>query len=174
MQSLIKSFKLSSSIVLIAVLLFLVVPTHAEGTSRIAFVSSERILREANLVKYAQAKIKAEFSKRNKWLQSQAKRVKSVEESLYNDLEKLSKLEKTRRQKEIERLKENLQLARREFREALNKRSNEELATILEISTKVIKRIAEDRKYDIVFQEGGVYISPRIDITDSVLSILNK
>ncbi|MFX7804429.1 OmpH family outer membrane protein [Acinetobacter baumannii] len=41
-----------------------------------------------------------------------------------------------------------------------------------ERANRVIKQIAEQEKYDIIFQE-AVYASPRIDITEKVLKALN-
>ena len=70
-------------------------------------------------------------------------------------------------------LDKDFQRKQREFREDLNQRRNEELATVLERTNKVIKQIAEAEKYDIVFQD-AVYASPRIDITEKVLKALNK
>ena len=48
------------------------------------------------------------------------------------------------------------------------------LNVIVEKANKVIKQIAEADKYDILFQEPVVFISPRVDITDKVLKALNK
>jgi outer membrane protein len=85
----------------------------------------------------------------------------------------LSESDRARRQRELNDLDKDFQRRQREFREDLNQRRNEELATVLERTNRVIKQIAEAEKYDIVFQE-AVYISPRIDITDKVLKALNK
>ena len=67
---------------------------------------------------------------------------------------------------------EAFQRKQREFREDLNQRKNEELATVQERATKVIKQVAEAEKYDLVVQE-VVYTNAKHDITDKVLKILN-
>jgi outer membrane protein len=126
---------------------------------KVGFVSTERIFREAAPAKTANAKIEQEFSKRDKELQDMGARLKAMADKLDKDGPVLSESDRARRQ--------------REFREDLNQRRNEELATVLERTNRVIKQIAEAEKYDIVFQE-AVYISPRIDITDKVLKALNK
>ena len=59
----------------------------------------------------------------------------------------------------------------REFREDLNLRKNEELATVLQGANKIIKEIAEKENYDLILQE-AVYRSPRLDITDKVIKAL--
>lgn len=174
MKSLIKSFTFLPSASVLAMCLLSAVPAHADDGSRIAFVSSERILREAIPAKAAQTKIEAEFSKRDKDLQDQATRLKNMADKLDKDSAVISESERVKRQRELSDLDKDFQRKQREFREDLNQRRNEELAIVLERSTKAIKQIAEAEKYDMVFQEGGVYVSPRIDITDKVLKILNK
>jgi outer membrane protein len=67
----------------------------------------------------------------------------------------------------------DFQRRQREFREDLNQRRNEEMATVLDRASKVVKQMAEAEKYDLVLQE-AVYVGPRIDITEKVLKALNK
>ena len=141
--------------------------------SKVGFVSTERIFREAAPAKAAQAKIEQEFSKRDKELQEMASRLKSMSDKLDKDAAVLSESDRIKRQRELADLDKDFQRKQREFREDLNQRRNEELAIVLERTNKVIKQIAESEKYDIVFQE-AVYASPRIDITDKVLKALNK
>lgn len=145
---------------------------HAQE-SRIGFVNTERIFREATPAKAAQVKIDQEFSKRDKELQDVAARLKAMSEKLDKDIALITEAERAKRQRELTDLDKDFQRKQREFREDLNQRKNEELASVLERTTRVIKQIAEAEKYDIVFQD-AVYASPRIDITDKVLKALNK
>jgi outer membrane protein len=171
LKSQIKSSVLSKCAVLFAASLFSIA-THAQET-KIGFVSTERIFREATPAKTAQVKIEQEFSKREKELQDLAARIKSMSDKLDKEAAVLSESDRGKRQRDLTDLDKEFQRKQREFREDLNQRRNEELAIVLERTNKVIKQIAEAEKYDIVFQE-AVYISPRIDITDKVLKALNK
>ena len=147
---------------------------HAQAQeTKIGFVNTERIFREAVPAKAAQAKIEQEFSRREKELQDMAGRIKGMADKLDKDAPVLSESDRVRRQRELTDMDKDFQRRQREFREDLNHRRNEELATVLDRTNKVIKQIAEAEKYDIIFQE-AVYISPRIDITDKVLRALNK
>ena len=141
--------------------------------AKIGFVNTERIFREATPAKSAQVKIDQEFSKREKELQDVAARLKSMSEKLDKDVAVIPEADRIRRQREVSDLDKDFQRKQREFREDLNQRKNEELAAVLERTTRVIKQIADAEKYDIVFQD-AVYASPRIDITDKVLKALNK
>lgn len=139
--------------------------------TKIAFVSTERIFREAVPAKAAQAKLEQEFSKREKDLSDVAARLKVQSDKLDKDVAVLSESERIKRQRDLAELDKEFQRKQREFREDLNQRRNEELSVVLERTNGVIRRIAEAEKYDIVFQE-AVYASKRIDITDKVLKEL--
>lgn len=171
MKSQIKSSVLSKCAVLFAASL-LSIAAYAQET-KIGFVSTERIFREATPAKAAQVKIEQEFSKREKELQDLAARIKTMSDKLDKEAAVLSESDRGKRQRDLTDLDKDFQRKQREFREDLNQRRNEELAIVLERTNKVIKQIAEAEKYDIVFQE-AVYISTRIDITDKVLKALNK
>jgi outer membrane protein len=166
------SISIAKYVVALAACLLPVLGAYAQE-SKIGFVSTERIFREAVPAKAAQAKIEQEFSRRDKDLQDMAGRLKAMSDKLDKDTALLSEADRAKRQRELADLDKDFQRKQREFREDLNQRRNEELATVLERTNKVIKQIAEAEKYDIIFQE-AVYASPRIDITDKVLKALNK
>jgi outer membrane protein len=172
LKSLTKVLMSSKCVVFVGACLLPLMTVYAQE-SRIGFVSTERIFREAAPAKTAQAKIEQEFSRRDKELQDVAARLKSMSDKLDKDAAVLSESDRAKRQRDLSDLDKDFQRKQREFREDLNQRRNEELATVLERTNKVIKQIAEAEKYDIVFQE-AVYASPRIDITDKVLKALNK
>ncbi|QBC31660.1 OmpH family outer membrane protein [Pandoraea sp. XY-2] len=140
--------------------------------ARIAAVNSDRILRDSAPAKAAQAKLEAEFSKRDSDLQAMAQRLKAMSDKLDKDNPTLSDAERAKRQRDLAAADTEFQRKQREFREDLNQRRNEELAAVLDRANRVIKQIAETEKYDLIVQE-AVYVSPRIDITDKVLKTLN-
>lgn len=145
----------------------------AQAQAKIAFVSTERIFREAVPAKAAQSKLESEFSKRERDIQDMAARLKIQSDRLDKDATILSESERIRRQRDLSDLDKEFQRKQREFREDLNQRRNEELQVLLERTNKVIRQIADTEKYDIVFQE-AVFASRRIDITDKVLKELSK
>lgn len=172
MKFITKSFFSLQTVVMAACLLSLS-PAHAQESSKIAFVSTERIFREAAPAKAAQSKLEQEFAKRDRDLQDMAARLKTQSEKLDKDSTVLSDSDRAKRQRDLSDLDKEFQRKQREFREDLNQRRNEELSVVLERTNKVIRQIAEAEKYDIVFQE-AVYASKRIDITDKVLKELAK
>ncbi len=145
----------------------------AQDAVKIGFVNTERILRESSAAKAAQQKLEQEFARRDKELQESAARVKQASERLDRDASVLSESDRVKRQREVADLDREFQRRQREFREDLNQRRNEELASVIERANRVIRQIAEQEKYDVILQE-AVYASPRIDLTEKVLRSLNS
>ncbi len=139
---------------------------------RIGFVNTDRIFREANLAKAAQAKLEQEFSRREKEIQTQASQLKAASEKFERESPTLPDTQRVARQRQLVEQDRDFQRKQREFQEDLNLRKNEELQSVLERANRVIKQVAEAEKYDLVIQE-AVYINPKHDITDKVLSGLN-
>ena len=139
---------------------------------KIGYVNSDRVLRDALPAKAAQAKLEAEFSKREKDLTDLANRLKAASDRLDKDSPTLPEAERVRRQRELVDQDRELQRRRREFQEDLSQRKNEELGAVVERTNRVIKQIFETEKYDLILQE-AVFWSPKVDITDKVIKALN-
>jgi outer membrane protein len=139
---------------------------------RVGFVNTDRIFREANTAKAAQAKLEQEFSRREKELNDIGTNLKSLSDKFEREAPTLSEAQRTQRQKQLVDQDREFQRKRREFQEDLNARKNEELQQVLERANRVVKQVAEAEKYDVVLQE-AVYINPKHDITDKVIKALN-
>jgi len=139
---------------------------------KIGYVNSDRVLREAVPAKAAQAKLEAEFSKREKELTDVGNRLKAAGEKLDKDAPTLAETERSRRQRDLIDQDREFQRKRREFQEDLSQRKNEELAAVVERANRVIKQIFETEKYDLVLQE-AVFAGSRVDITEKVIKALN-
>ena len=141
-------------------------------TTRIGFVNTERLFREAAPAKRAQAKLEKEFATRDAEVQKLTKQVRDLQGALDKDGATMPEADRRTRERDLANLSRDLQRAQREFREDLNLRRNEELAGIQERANKVIQQIAEAEKFDLILQDPVVYASQRIDITDKVIKAL--
>jgi outer membrane protein len=139
---------------------------------RVGFVNTDRIFREANTAKAAQAKLEQEFSKREKDLNALGDNLKNLSDKFEREAPTLSESQRAQRQKQLLDQDRDFQRKRREFQEDLNARKNEELQQVLDRANRVVKQVAEAEKYDVVLQE-AVYINPKHDITDKVIKALN-
>ncbi len=138
---------------------------------KIGFVDVERIRRESAPAERASKQLEKEFAPRAQELQRREAEIKSTQSGLERDAMTMSESDRRAREQELARLSIDFQRLQREYREDLNLRRNQELASLFERADRVIKKIANAEKYDLILQE-AVYRSPRIDITDKVLKAL--
>ena len=138
---------------------------------KIGFIDADRINRESVPAERATKKLEKEFAPREQALSKMETQIKSLQGQLEKDGLTMSESDRRNREAELGRQSREFQRLQREFREDLNLRRNEELASLFERANKVIRQVAESEKYDLILQE-AVYRSPRIDITDKVLKAL--
>ena len=141
-------------------------------TGKFGFVNTERILREAAPAQRAQKKIEAEFKKRDEELAKIAGELKKLQDELERNAVTMSESQRRTKERDFGELNRDFQRRQREFREDLNQRRNEELAQVVQQANGVIRQIAEQEKFDIIFQD-AVFASPRIDITEKVIKALD-
>lgn len=156
--------------------LVLVVPTAravdaAALALKIGVVDTERIMRESAPADRVKKKIEKEFAGRDQDLQKLAKQAKDMQTSLEKDGVTMSDSDRQAKERDLAALTRELQRKDRELREDFNRRRNEELSGMLDQINKVIRKLAETEKYDLILQD-AVYRSPRIDVTDKVLKAL--
>jgi outer membrane protein len=147
---------------------------HAQvSPGRIGVVFTERLMTESKLAKAADAKIQAEFSRRQKANDEMVAHFKQMSDKFDGDAPKLNDLERTKRTRELLDMEKDVQRMQREFQEDLFQRKNEERAAIAQKAYKLIEQVAEQDHLDVVLQEAA-WSSPRIDITDKILKLLDK
>ncbi len=150
-----------------------ILPASAQAEDfKIGFINTDRIFKDANSAKAAQAKLEQEFMRREKDLNDQGTQLKTAADKLDKEAPTLSEAQQNTRQKQLLEQDRDFQRKRREFQEDLGLRKNEELQVVLERANKIVKQVAESEKYDLVLQD-VVYINPKHDMTEKVLKVLN-
>ena len=139
---------------------------------KIGFIDADRINRESVPAERATKKLEKEFAPREQELKKMEQQIKNLQAQLEKDGVTMSETDRRNKETELGRQTREFQRLQREFREDLNLRRNEELASLFERANKVIRQVAESEKFDLILQE-AVYRSPRIDITDKVLKALS-
>jgi outer membrane protein len=148
---------------------FAAAPVLAE--TKIGFVNTEKLLREAPLSVAAQKKLEREFAARQQDLQKLAKQARELQAQLDKDGVTMSDTERKNKERELGNHSRELQRQEREFREDLNLRRNEELGQIQERARKTIQEIARAEKFDIIIEQ-AVFVDAKSDITDRVMKAL--
>ncbi|PTD97053.1 OmpH family outer membrane protein [Pseudothauera lacus] len=136
--------------------------------SKIGFVDSDRVMREAAPALRATERLEREFERRDQELQRMAADLQALQDELERSGLTMSESDRRNKERAFNDLNRDFQRKQREFREDLNQRRNEELALVLDKANAAVKKIAEDQRFDIILQD-AVYASPRIDITDAVI-----
>ena len=140
---------------------------------KIGIVNTDRILRDSNVAKTAQAKLESEFLKREKDLNEAINAFKGAADKFERDAPTLSEAQRLAKQKQLVEQDRDLKRRQREFQEDLGARKNAENQMLFEKAGRAVKQVAETEKYDLVIQE-VVYSNTRHDITEKVLKILNS
>lgn len=138
---------------------------------KIGFVNTERVFRESAPAMRASKKLEKEFAARDQEIQKLVKQFQGLQTQLERDGVTMGESERRNKERDLANLNRDLQRAQREFREDLSVRQNEERAAFQDRVNKIIIEFAEKEKFDLIIQE-GVYVSPRVDITDRVLKAL--
>jgi outer membrane protein len=158
-------------ILLAASALCLAVPASAAAQGKIGVVQIERIVRDSAPALRAQKKLEAEFAKREGELNKLGEQLKRLQDELEKDGVTMSEAQRRTKERDFNELNRDFQRKQREYREDVNQRRNEELSQVIDQANRIIRQIAEQEKYDIIFQEAA-YANPRIDITDKVIKAL--
>ena len=158
--------------ILVCILLPMAGAVASAQEFKVGIVNLDRIFREANTSKAAQAKLEQEFSKREKEIADLGGQIKAQSEKLERDAPTLSESQRNTRQRQLVEQDRDFQRKRREFQEDLNSRKNEELQLVIERANRVVRSLAEAEKYDLILQE-AVYVNAKHDITDKVIKALN-
>lgn len=139
---------------------------------KIGVVNVDRILRDSNVAKAAQAKLESEFLKREKDLNDALNSFKNAADKFDREAITLSETQRVARQKQLFEQDRELKRRQREFQEDLGARKTEENQMLFEKAGRAVKQVAESEKYDMVLQEAA-YFNPKHDITEKVIKVLN-
>jgi len=139
---------------------------------KIGFVNTQRILSQSAPAVQAQKRLETEFQKRDQELARIADELKRMQADLDRNAVTMGETQRRNKEREFGELNRDFQRKQREFREDLNQRKNEELKQVIDHADRIVRQIAEQEKFDIIFQEMPAYVSPRIDITDKVIKAL--
>jgi len=144
------------------------------GPGRVGFVATERLYADSKLAKSIEARITADFAKRDKSNQELFARLKRLTEKFDSDTEALGEAERTRRAREVLDLDKEVQRKQTGFRDDLEHRKDEERALIAQKAAALIGKVAEQEKIDIVLFRDVLWTRPGVDITDKIIRLLDQ
>ncbi len=139
---------------------------------KIGAVNVDKVMQTSAAAKSGQARLQQEFSKKERDLELLASQFKASVEKFEKDSPTFSETQRATKQKQLAEQDRELQRRKREYQEDLNLRRNEETQIVIERLNRALRQFAESEKYDLIVQEAA-YISPRLDVTEKVLTYMN-
>lgn len=139
---------------------------------KIGFVNSAKIVENSPQYEEARLLLQNEFKSRESDLVAKQKRLQELEQKLQKDGPAMDDEERGRLEKDILSRSRKLNNDRAAFREDFNLRRNEESNRLRMRIGETIREYAKANEFDLVVEDGVVYFSERIDLTDKILKEL--
>lgn len=141
--------------------------------ARIAYVDTQRIIRESELFIVSQKKLSEEFSARNQLLEMEIVRLRDLEARRDREIDLMSKSDAQALRREIDTLERSIKRRRDDANQALNRRINELTETIDKRIQEEIGAYAREQGLDLVLTDGVGFAHPRLDITNAIMDRVN-
>ena len=141
---------------------------------KIGVVNAAKVLEEAPQMEAARKSLEKEFAPRDQELVELQKTVRNLEEKLARDGEIMSEAEQRNMERDIRNRKRELKRMQDEFNEDLNLKRNEAFDRIRRKVLDVVNVIGKKENFDLIVNDGVLYASERIDITNAVIKQLKS
>ncbi|MDQ6698599.1 MAG: OmpH family outer membrane protein [Acidobacteriota bacterium] len=147
----------------------------ATAQTKIAIINLQRAVLESDEIKKASAELEGKYKPRQADMQKIEKELQGIQENLQKNAGKLTPQAEAdltaqgqRRQRELQRLTEDLQAdVDRERNDVLSKSSKQ--------MTTVVSKLATEKGYDMVVDvTNTVFFKPALEITNDALAAYNK
>ncbi len=147
----------------------------AAAQAKLAVISLQRAVLESAEIKKANTAMEAKYKPRQAEMEKVSKDLESIRQNLQTNAGKLTPQAESelnargqRRQRELQRLQEDLQ-------SDVERERNEILSRSTQKMQEVIKKLAEERGLDVVVDiSNTVYFKPALDITADALAAYDK
>ena len=144
-------------------------------TSKVGYVSIPKIMENSVPARAARKRLQNEFSDTRGELNACSEGLARLDKKLRSEGKDMDEDRRERMIETITRKRRECDEIRSDLESNLNKRRSEELDALQELIAKVVRKIAEDRKVDLIVGPPTVlYRSEQIDLTDAVLEELDK
>ena len=144
-----------------------------DGSYKIGFVNTARVLKEAPQARKVEERLKAEFGPREEQLKDKRNEILALEDTLKSDSTTSSTLRR-KLEREIRLKVSQLKFLEQEFREDQNLRRNEQIRKLQKVISNVLKMQGDSGGFDLILTEGVSYVSEQIDITTQTIEMLKE
>jgi outer membrane protein len=164
-----------SSALLLAALAIPGAPAAAQqiGPAKVAIINAQKAVADTQDIKKAQATLEAKYRPRQQEIQTLQQQLQSIQQQLATpnlapDKEAQMRSDGVLKQKELQRLGEDLQTDVNNERQDILGRAGRQM-------TEIVKKIAEERGFDVVMDiTNTLYYKPALDITAEATAAYDK
>lgn len=147
----------------------------ASAQTKVVIINLQKAVLDSEDIKKAQAELEAKYKPRQQAAQKLELDLQGIQTQLQNGQGKLTPQAEadlqgqgTRKQRELQRMSEDLQAD-------VDKDRNEILGKATQKMQEVVKKLAEEKGYDVVVDtQVTIYFKPALDITADALAAYNK
>ena len=165
--------KINASFVYVVFLALLSVCSgSAFAEVKIGYVDVAKLSESAPQIRSAQLKMDAEFGGREKEIIALQREIETMEEALARDGAVMSDTERSKKERAILAKRREGKRVQEEFRDDINIRRNEILRKVNDEIGKAIEEYAKQNKFDLIFAQGVMYSSDKVDVTAKILKKL--
>ena len=167
--------KCSSALLFAALTVLTATPAAAQqiGPAKVAIINAQKAVAETQEIKKAQAILEAKYKPRQQAIQTLQGQLQSIQQQLATpniapDKEAQLRSDGTLKQKELQRLSEDLQSDVNNERQDVLGRAGRQM-------TEIVKKIAEERGIDVVIDfTNTLYYKPALEITADATAAYDK
>jgi outer membrane protein len=143
--------------------------------TKVAVISLQRAVLESDEIQKASAAMEAKFKPRQQEMEKLQRDLQGIQQQLQTGAGKLTPAAEAdltaqgqKKQRDLQRMNEDLQAD-------VNAERNEVLGASSRKMAEVVKKLAEDKGYDVVVDTTNtIYFKPALDITAEALAAYNK
>jgi len=146
---------------------------QAIAPAKVAIINAQKAVADTQEIKKAQAGLEAKYRPRQQALQNLQNQLQSIQQQLNTpnlapDKESQLRADGTQKQKELQRLSEDLQSDVNGERQDILTRAGRQM-------TDVVRKISEERGIDVVIDiSNTIYFKPALDITAEATAAYDK
>jgi len=161
-------------IILAATLLCVTAIPMSVSAEKIGFVNVTRLFNEYAKAKGIDKMIEAKFSGPKNEIEKLVVDIKALEKEIKTNELLMSESKLTKSKKKLQEMVTDYRSKGMALEKELQEVRNREMTDFRKIVFEVTQAYAEDKKFDLIVNEGVMYVSSKLDITDDILSRVNK
>jgi outer membrane protein len=169
--------KVGVCILSLGMLIFFAFPAPGAEPLKIAYVDMQKALNFCEAGKEAKKQMALEVEKMQKSFVGKQKELERLKEDLEKRGTVLSETVRTEKEREYQVKLRDLQRLQRDYEENLKQKDQELSGQILRNLEAIIKKMGEEGKYTLILERNQppiIYISNAVDLTDEVIKIADR